>query len=249
MVWGMSFPSSFGDYWPRGKNEGEGTERAADGWEHRLREHFVNSTPEEQARLYPLGGVSAASAAWSYPFYAMMKFQKEPGSKYTPDEPPLIPIEPHEPLQFFQMERGSKNLGSMIALNAGVFAVDETVKDIIERLEPGVHQFFPVEIRMPRGKIYPVQYFVLVIGQYLDSFDPESSDECSWERTELGNVRYDDSKAGITGLAFKKSVFGNAHLWRERRINGALTSFSDQLIAEIQKRELRIPKHFQMSEA
>ena len=246
MVWGMSFPSRFGDYWPLGKNEGEGAERANNSWSHRLREHFVASTPEEQLRLY---SHKDGSEAWNYPFHAMIKFQKEIGTKPSPDEPTLTPIEPHEPLQYFQTDKGYKNLGSMIALNAGLLAVDETLKGIIERLEPEVHQFFPVEIRMPRKRLYPKQYYILVIGRYLDSFSADDSNKDAvrqWEGYDL--FTHEDTKKGVGGLAFRKSIFGEASIWRQKRFTSLLTCLSDELVSEVGKAGLRIPKHYQMKE-
>jgi hypothetical protein len=67
-----------------------------------------------------------------------------------------------------------KSLGSLIKLNDRILAVDEALKAIIERLESGVHQFFPIEIMMPSDKAPSVRYYVLVIGNYCDSFIPKA---------------------------------------------------------------------------
>ncbi|WP_461454716.1 hypothetical protein [Parasphingorhabdus sp.] len=80
--------------------------------------------------------------------------------------------------------------------------------------------------------------------EYFDSFFSGDGHEKSWERSELGYIRYEDNKAGISELAFRKTVFGTAHLWRERRFTSLLTCFSDELQAAIAEAGLRMPKKF-----
>lgn len=95
-----------------------------------------------------------------------------------------------------------------------------------------MHQFFPIEIKMPKGKIFPKAYFTLVIGQYFDSYAPDKSDE---------------SKKNLAGRAFSKAAFGNAHLWRDRRFP-LLNCLSDELKSALDDAGLRLPKHYRMKE-
>ena len=247
MVWGMSLPSSFGQFWPEGGFEGEIDGGPNDGWSERLKAYFQEQTPEVQKELFDWDDQGSGNRAHFYPSYASRKLRSEMGTRENSYMPPFTPIKPHELPLSFDIVRGGKSLASLIALNFGILAVDEALKEIIERLEPGVHQFFPIEIRLRNGKLYPEKYYILVIGQYFDSFSPEGSDKFSFK---LDKVRfsYENNKAGISGLAFRKSVFGGAHLWRERRIIGLLTCFSDELQAEITKAGLHIPKHYRMRE-
>ncbi|MBB6124444.1 imm11 family protein [Sphingobium subterraneum] len=245
MVWGMSLPSSFGEFWSDGSFEA--TPDATSGWGSRLKSYYLELSPEDQSALFDYVDTASRGKAGPYVSFVVGKFLHEQGAKGGADMPPFSPILAHEPPRFFVIERGGKSLGSLIMLSNRMLAVEEALKTIIERLEPSLHQFFPIEIMNRKGDVYPKSYYTLVIGQYFDSFSPEASKEGSCE-LDITRFRYRDNKAGISGLAFQKSLFGSAHLWRERQIIGLLTCFSDELIAEIAEAGLRIPRHYKMME-
>jgi hypothetical protein len=244
MVWGMSIPSSFGDFWPEGDFEGL-DKNFNELWGERLDRYYQSLPLEQQKVLYDYG---KGGDVTDYPTYVTMKFFEEIGKKSNrfPALAPLNSIKQHEPPVFFVTYKSYDSLASMIALCG--LAVDAHLKAIIERFEPGVHQFFPIEIRTKRGVVYPVQYYTLVIGQYIDAFVPEKSKEGSWRSRALDCYSYDDSKRGISGLAMSKGAFATAHLWRERRSVSPLICFSDELESAIVGAGLRLPKHYRMME-
>lgn len=238
MVWGMGLPGSFGAFFPSGDYV---------GWSDDLDKYFKNEMPTEQKALFVEDGRFYSS-------YAMSKFIHDPGEQMR-DYPPFTPIEPHEPPKRFELEKQYKSLGSLIETMNCILAVDESLKDIIERFEPGVHQFFPLEISMPFRENYqtyfenyPKRFFILAIGQYIDSFSTEQSDPDSWKEIWPDHFQYNDDKQSMSGLALSKQTFGTAHLWRERRMLLPLICFSDTLMAEIKKAGLRLPKHYRVKE-
>jgi len=245
MVWGMDIPGSFGDFWPEGQFEGFSEGRGVpltEGWDERLYAYYGAQPAEIREKLFKFHG------DMTYPHFVSGKFKYEIGSARR-GEQPFTPILPHEPPQSFDTSKTYKSLASLIALNFGLLAVDDALKSIIERLEPGVHQFFPIAINMSKGQVYPIQYYVLVIGRYFDSFVPEKSNPDSFRTFPDSNqVTNKESKLGVTGLAMRKDVIGGAHLWRERRFMSLLTCFSDTLQDEIVKAGLRMPKHYKMME-
>lgn len=245
MVWGMRLPSTFGEFWPNGEFEGEGVVPGSDGWGTRLEVYYNEQMPEEQRALFDDG---RGNGPGTYAFHVSEKFIRERGTVTSPDHPPISSIEPQEPPRSFETEKIYNSLGSLIKLNNRMLAADEALKDVIERLEPGVHEFFPIEIRMPRGRVFPKHYHVLVIGQYFDSFSPEKSREgaCQADGPDLYFIA--PGKQGVAGLAFSRQVFGEAHLWRERRLREELTCLSDELKSEIDRSGLRIPNHYQMKD-
>jgi hypothetical protein len=103
---------------------------------------------------------------------------------------------------------------------------------------------------MPKGKVFPKEYYTLVIGQYCDSFSPERSKPESFiaypNYPDFYN--FEESKKGVTGLALSKANFGKAHLWHECVFRETLTCFSDELMTEMDKAGLHIPKHYKMKE-
>lgn len=251
MVWGMSLPSRFGEFWPEGSFELDPKTRER-GWGARLREYFLAQTPEEQTRLIE-GVPDPDPLGRAYAYHVSRKFIAEIGVSAGPQGSHFSPIEAQEAPRSFTTAKTFQSLGSLINLSDRIVAVDAVLKTIIERLEPGVHQFFPIEIVMPKGVTFPKAYYVLVIGQYHDSFSPENSNKDSWSDygpnyPDFYFYKYDESKSGVAGLALSQAVFDRSHLWRERRFNAILICFSDQLQAEITNAGLRLPKHYQMVE-
>jgi hypothetical protein len=238
MVWGLSMPSSFGDFFPNGDYV---------GWDEELTRYFNEEMPAEEQALFGESGTGSIVKTRSYIHFVAEKFKNEYGSNKLGGLPPITPIEAHETPKRFETVKTYTSLGSLVKLTNRILAVDETLKDIIERLEPGVHHFFPLQITIPKKQAYPKRYYVMAVGQYLDSFSPEKSNEGSWRDRTIGYyTAFDETKKYLAGLAFSKSVFGKAHLWRERHLISPEIIFSDELQAEIAKAGLRLPKHYQM---
>jgi hypothetical protein len=237
MVWGMNLPSGFGQFWPEGQFEGEAVN--SDGWWERMVAHYLAQSHEEQQHLFDNGGELDASG---YASYVVAKFTHECGAREGPEQPPITPIRPHEAPLSFVTEKTYRTLGSLIALNFGLLAVDEALKSIIERLEPGVHGFYPIDLIMPKDGVFSDRYYNLVIGQWFDSFCSDQSNPDSWEKNGQCRIFYSKTKKGMSGLALSNAVFGNAQLWRERRCGVWLTCFSDELRAEIEGASLNLPK-------
>ncbi|GGC25971.1 hypothetical protein GCM10011371_11940 [Novosphingobium marinum] len=235
MVWGMALPKGFGEFWPDGDFE---------GWTDSLKGHFLESMPASQQAPFGEG----PRGALRYMGYAVDKFVKESGTVSASEKPPLSPIEPHEPPRHFDTQKTYDQLGALVMLSDKILATDEAFKAIVERLEPGVHQFFPVEIRMPKNKVFPDPYYIMVIGGYRESFSAEDSAAGSFNERRPGFCYHDTSKKGTAGLAFARSRFAGAHLWRERAFREELTCMSDELVGEIAAAGLRIPAHYQMRE-
>ncbi len=228
MVWGMALPGRFGEFFPDGDYV---------GWDEALAQYFDNQMPAEQKALFD------RPTHQSYARHVAEKFTSEPGLKRL-GFPPFGPIAAHETPKAFEAEKKYASLGSLIKLTDRILAVDGLLKDIIERLEPGVHHFSPIEIVMPKKVVYPKQYFVMAIGNYLDSFAPEQSDPDSWTHQLHEYCSIDEGK--LSGLALSRQAFGRAQLWREHRITSELVCFSDQLMSEITSAGLRLPKHYKL---
>ncbi|MBY6239728.1 imm11 family protein [Methylosinus sp. Sm6] len=238
MVWGMYLPHSGGSYGPYGDNEGP-VDHYGDGWHHRLLKYSQEQMLEAQREFY----------SRSYPYCVVEKFLYECGHKQpSPDDVVVTPIEQHEPPRFRQTHKGYKELASIITIGNRMWAVDEAIKRLIYRLEPGLHQFYPLEIRMPRGRVYPVQYYVLVVGRWLDSLSPNDSDRRSFAHynPEINHFFIHGYQKNVTGLALRQSVFKGAHLWRERGLKEWLICFSDTLAADLARAELMLPKYYRM---
>jgi hypothetical protein len=220
MTWGMRLPIEFGLFFPNGDYI---------GFKETLEQFFLNEMSKEERAS--CGGVAGYALKTSNKFHT------------TPE-----PLRPHECPREFKVEYTRvKSFGSLIHLPNRLVAVDEALKAIIERLEPGLHQFWPIRIIMPNGDIYPETYYGLRIGQRLDSFDPDASDEGVWDVSRGGIYRvYLPRKKYYEGLALSAEKIGKAHLWREAKLYKPDLYFSDELMAEIKKAGLRLPKSFRL---
>lgn len=214
MVWGLKEPIGFGDYRPEGKCQ---------GWEAQLKQYWDNLSLDEQEQW----GTYSARPELSLVDY----FHKNYGS--VPCE--LLPDK-------FQADRGYKSLSSLITVHS-LLAVDEELKSIIEKLEPGVHQFWPIKILMPRGKVYPKQYYGMIIGNFRDSFVPEESEYVRYTKEVDSYWGCFGTKADHAKLTFSLEKIGGAHLFREKRVSSPRILISDELQSAIAEAELRIFKH------
>jgi hypothetical protein len=224
MVWALRMPDSFGVFWPHGTYV---------GYDEQLEACF-NAMPDDFKAKF-------GNRLATYSHYATMKWTYEQG-RVVDNKPPIVPLEPHEKPNWFETIKPYKNLGSLIDTMNRLKLVDEDLKNIIEGLEPGVHQFWPISITFPKGAVYPKQYYGIAIGRFLDCYAPEQTVGEPWPDGTYF------SKQAVNGLAFSKAAVGTAHLWKERRLRIATMYFSDALMAEIHKAGLRLPKHFQARE-
>jgi hypothetical protein len=90
----------------------------------------------------------------------------------------------------------------------------------------------------------------MVIGQFLDCFNPAASDEGSW-RKEDGYESYRaymNENRYISGLAFSRGAIGDAHLWRERKVKSPEIYLSDRLKSACTEAGLRLPRSYRMKE-
>ena len=139
MVWGIEMPGSFGDFFPDGEYV---------GYDERLKAYYDNEMSDAEK-----------AAMGMQDRLLLSRFS----TKFTADKGPL---KPHDCPKEFKTITSYKSLASLIKLNERLPAVDRNLKDSIERLEPGVHQFWPIKITMPKDKEYPVQYYGMVIRRF-----------------------------------------------------------------------------------
>lgn len=148
MAWGIYEPSDFDDLSPGGKFVGL-DEQLLSLW---------NTYPPALKAEYSMGGFGTFISYYQF----SEKYRKDRG-----------PIPPAECPGHFDLRRKRKRLGDLISTNERLLAVSAPLKDVIENLEPGVHQFWPMRITIDEGKEeWPTPYFALRIGQFIESFLP-----------------------------------------------------------------------------
>ena len=218
MVWPVYQASGFGKYFLNGNYV---------GWKNAVRQYWdTNIPPEEKGRIEALAGGFS-----TYDF--SLKFIKDFG-----------PLAEQEMVHEFRTEKGIKEIAAFSMIRNQLFIVHQDLKNLIEALEPGLHQFWPMKISMPRGKTYPEPYFGLRIGQFLDSFRPDASDPSSIEHMKTYHRVVSDTKQRTRGLSLDAAAIGSAHLWRERHLSKPNVFISDELQAKAAAAGLQFPKHY-----
>lgn len=119
-------------------------------------------------------------------------------------------------------------------------------RDIVEKLEPGVHQFSPVRLTRKSGHLVDPPYFLLNVAQAFDCIVLEKSD-LEWrekgtpgpygEETQRKLIRI----KSLDGLVLRKEAIEGRHMFRSEGqppLGGCLF-FSDELMTAVKKARLQ----------
>lgn len=220
MAWALFDPTSVGEYYP---------DASYNDWKPRLEAYFNDIMTDDDRAKYD---------NWSVNYTSKVAY------KFSNDAEPL---KEHEKPKVLTTRSSYRSLSPIIEMTNGLLGVDETLRGIIESLEPGVHQFWPMQVVQPKGKEYPKQYYGMIIRQFFDSFVPEESPEdVLYASGNYEQRRYSllhKTKAAAGQIAMNSGIFGKAHLWREKRLLDPNVFISNELKDKIDGAGLRIFKH------
>ena len=119
----------------------------------------------------------------------------------------------------------------------GCWAVSEKFKDLVEGLEPHVHQFFPVQLTVDASVKSSGKYFLLNICQKVDAVIPERSNVSLVLNEATGNILIHPG-AGPPKWTLDKSLIKEWHLWRGDRQLRNKVFFSDKLMDGVHREGL-----------
>ena len=120
------------------------------------------------------------------------------------------------------------------------------LRDAIEELEPGIHQFVPVDLFWKDGAPTGERVFLMNAGQKIESIDAENSQSLLPSIDVDGNPYYAITGTGGRNyhIVIKRKVVGERHFWREGgvagRIFGGNFFCSDALSDLIRSRKLKV---------
>lgn len=230
MVWGLQLAGDFGPFFPYGEYF---------GYDEQLEAVFNAMTPEERAFYNNLFS--------DYRFHVYQCLKHEIGTVHGEGHRFRAIADNEWPPEFRTKKQYSK-IGALFHGVGGVLMVSGAFKEIVERLEPNVHKFWPVRLTYVYGDAYPGEYFTMVIGSFLSSFDAEHSTPGTWRTVGRDYHPKFFNKDMMAGLAMRRSDIGAHHLWRERALYSPDIFLSDELQRAFRKAGLALPKHFQMKE-
>jgi hypothetical protein len=110
------------------------------------------------------------------------------------------------------------------AFSRNTLVVPQAFKDLIDELEPNVHQFFPLELQRAKKKVGERYWFIF--GQRLDTLDFAASYP---PRDETGRQLAKSERLAVHIFSIQK--IGKAHAWVDRVIGGQ--NFSSLLVDRI----------------
>jgi hypothetical protein len=139
--------------------------------------------------------------------------------------------------------RKTKTLPDIFALPGPVPCINQAVRDCIESLEPGVHQFFPITLLHPNmDTVFDGRFYILNVCKLLNSIILQASNL----RIINAHTPYSYVQTGLNHPDFRavqKSVIDGSHLWREQVYLRDIY-ISDCLYREFRDRKLKgIDKH------
>ncbi len=115
----------------------------------------------------------------------------------------------------------------------GTLLVPQVFKDILEELEPGVHQFFPMEYYQKDEKIGEGYWFIF--GQRLDTLHDTACEPGRDERGFLITSGPDGKRVKSRAVLSAKKIDG-AHAWVDKFLGGGARlisgEFGDRLKAQ-----------------
>jgi hypothetical protein len=164
-------------------------------------------------------------------------------------------IDPEEVPKHAFLESTHKTIADFVSIR-GRLSMCAEARNIIEALEPGRHQFFPVEITRKRskkpiyrldGRVLDEPYYMFNIQTWLDAVIIEQS-----------KVVVTHTSANIPPLVYpvhndydiklNKSIVDGHHVWRGHRQCPLNLFFSDLLIDKLLEKKLRKLEFFKLVE-
>ena len=128
----------------------------------------------------------------------------------------------------------------------GLVIVQEPIRELLERLDPGVHQLVPIDAVWWDGTAPVHPCHVLNVHAMQDSIIDEESDvEISHGYKTSDNMTI---KQGFKRVTVRASAFSGVHLWRERRYPGAML-MSDGLYDALEANGLEFFEAIRIAEA
>jgi Protein of unknown function (DUF1629) len=145
-----------------------------------------------------------------------------------------------------------KELHEFVNLGGYFLGVSERFRMCVEAIEPDVHQFIPVELKMADASFYPEQYYILNVLNLIDTLDAEvSTVESNFQGIIPGWGYTLAGPAPLQKLVVRKSAIQGRAMWAELRFHGYGPFCSDALMERLEQagRSSGIEKRYRAIEA
>lgn len=127
------------------------------------------------------------------------------------------------------IEKPKPNLPNMFWGSSSLLIVSGVYHDIIERLDPGLHQLWPIELRRKRKEPYSGRWYGLNIRPRAASIQVEGSDTYIAKGSEILGIP-DQVKLNISfKVSVRSDLLPGANLWWDDGIDQPVILCSDEL--------------------
>ncbi|MEM8843294.1 MAG: DUF1629 domain-containing protein [Pseudomonadota bacterium] len=155
-------------------------------------------------------------------------------------------LNPEEVPRKLVLSKNPKARGAFVSTD-GIMIVPQPIKDLIEELDPGVHQFFPIEVTRHNGTALDHPCFIMNVHLHQSSIiDAESEVDC-WYGCEESHERM-DLPVTQKVVTLDPAGLSGVNLWRENRYRHSLM-LSDALDRELRARKLKFFGRFKARHA
>lgn len=120
-----------------------------------------------------------------------------------------------------------------------LMVVRQPAKAIIEKLDPGVHQFFPLIIQTKRGIEIPGPWFAMNVSEHRDAIVRTKGFGTRLISQDQLGISYEHKDVTVD----PQKLSPDLNLWRDARVNMSLLG-SDTLVAALKAAKLRFFKSF-----
>lgn len=124
--------------------------------------------------------------------------------------------------------------------------ISARAQSFIEGMEPGIHQFVPVEYLNQSNDLIEIRYFWVICNR-IDSVDRQHTTMVlrkgkAWrtakdlhDRGEFDEIPSHIDPQAPSNLVYNRSQIGDAQVWRDKHIDGGFILISDEFAASLEQ--------------
>jgi hypothetical protein len=144
-----------------------------------------------------------------------------------------------------RLQKKPKILPSVFSSEDGITICSRNLRDLIEALDPGQHQFLPITLLHRETPIFEDDTFIMNVHKTFDTIDEKHTKASRGAVPALGRPRelFRYLNIGLVkknDIAVSKSLLPNINLWREK--NYSIYMMSDALFETLKQRRMRFFK-------
>ncbi len=149
-------------------------------------------------------------------------------------------LEENEIPKVLVLEKKRKTIPAGFLTRSSMFIVNKSVQNFLTKLDSGIHQFFPIEVKYKDGSRPEGEFFVMNVTYKQDSIVDENSSVESYFHPKTDKMKIRHFRKNVT---VQKSVLSNMNIWREERYPKSLL-ISDSFFEFLNEQKMKFLKSY-----